>query len=496
MATGLATSVKLDYQAELGHIGVPTGAAYPVAHMAGHQKSLFVLARRSSYSGRQHQASDTEVDSLPQTGAHAHPKKDGDMKADFGRRALLKGAGAIAGSTTLGIPSLALAQTGPIRIGVTNALSGPNAVFGEANVIGQRLVVAQYNRGGGVLGRQLELVVRDDRAQAAAGTAIIREFAGSAIEFLAGGGATTVAIAYSGLLPELKMLYICSTPGMAITHEAFNRNVFRFNPNAYSLFGAQGRVLAERYPNVTNWGAITPDYAFGHDAARVFSNAVKQYHSKRTTKEFEMANPIVVSGAQTDFRPQINSLMNSNIEGLFIGMPGAPGISFFQQARAVGLDKKLKVMGETSGDVALLALGKDMPDNVWSPVFWPYEREPVKSNKISQQLLADYTATTSKRFPNGHVLRGAIGIRGLLEGIKKAKTTDVPTVIAAMEELSFESEIGPYTVRKADHAGMATLFVGNYNRVETEPFITLKEVRSIPEISVIETPSPGKEYIQ
>ncbi|MFM9997416.1 MAG: ABC transporter substrate-binding protein, partial [Burkholderiaceae bacterium] len=186
----------------------------------------------------------------------------------------------------------------------------------------------------------------------------------------------------------------------------------------------------------------------------------------------------------------------SDIEGLFIGMPGAPGISFFQQARAVGLDKKLKVMGETSGDVALIALGKDMPNNVWSPVFWPYEREPVKSNKISQQMLADYAVTTGKRFPNGHVLRGSIGLRGLLEGIKKAKTTDVPSVIAALEDISFESEIGAYTVRKADHAGMATLFVGNYNRVETEPFITLKEVRTVPEISVIETPSPGKEYIQ
>ncbi len=302
------------------------------------------------------------------------------MKADFGRRALLKGAGAIAGSATLGLPSLALAQTGPIRIGVTNALSGPNAVFGEANVVGQRLVVDQYNRAGGVLGRQVELVVRDDRIQPAVGTAIVREFSGSGIEFLVGGGATTVAIAYCGLIQELKMLYVTQLPGMAITHEAFSRNVFRINPNTYMLFGGQGRVLAERYPNVVKWGSITPDYAFGHDAARVFSNAVKQYHPKRASKDFEVAKPIVVSGTQTDFRPQINSLMNSNIEGLFIGMPGAPGISFFQQAHAVGLDKKLMVMGETSGDVALIALGKDMPDNVWSPVFWPYEREPVKSN--------------------------------------------------------------------------------------------------------------------
>ncbi len=417
------------------------------------------------------------------------------MNAHLNRRQLLQGAGAVAGAATIGAPALAIAQTGPIRIGVTNALSGPNALYGESNVTGQKLVVAEYNRAGGVLGRQVELVVRDDRAQTAVGAGFAREFSGSGIQFLAGGGSSAVATAYCGLVQELKMLYICSTPGMAITHEAFNRNVFRFNPNAYQLYLAMGRVVAERYPNVLKWGAITPDYAFGHDSARVFGAALQQSHAKRASKDFEVRKPVVVGGTQTDFRPQINSLMNSDIEGLFIGMPGAPEVSFFQQARAVGLDKKLKVMAEVSGDVAMLALGKDMPDNVWCNVFWPYEQEPGKSNKVSQRLLAEYTAQTGKQNPNGHVLRGEIGVRALLEGIRRANSIDTQAVIAAMEELSFESALGPYTVRKADHAGVAPLYVGTYARLDAEPFIRLKEVRSIPGLSVLETPSPGKEYV-
>ena len=82
------------------------------------------------------------------------------MKTVFGRRSLLKGAGALAGAASVGLPSLALAQAGPIRIGITNALSGPNAVFGEANVIGQRLVVRLSKVSGVTENRPTVLPVR------------------------------------------------------------------------------------------------------------------------------------------------------------------------------------------------------------------------------------------------------------------------------------------------------------------------------------------------
>ena len=104
-------------------------------------------------------------------------------------------------------------------------------------------------------------------------------------------------------------------------------------------------------------------------------------------KGFEIRNTIVVGAAQSDFRPQVNSLMNSDLEALFIGLQGANEINFFQQARAVGLDKKLKLMAETSGDIAYQTLGKDMPQAVWTNVFWPYSLEPMKSARQSQQLL-------------------------------------------------------------------------------------------------------------
>ena len=418
------------------------------------------------------------------------------MKPNANRRTVLKGTALVAGSAAIGAPGLLLAQTQPIRIGIANALSGPNVLYGENNLIGHRIAVNQFNKAGGLQGRQVELVVRDDRAQAAQGATIARELSGAGINLLMGGGSSVVAVAYCSLAPELKMVYVVnSAAAMAITHEAWNRNVFRLCPNAYTTNMALGRAVAETSPNLMKWGAITPDYSFGHDAARVFGNAVRQYHAKRDAKGFEIRNTIVVGAAQSDFRPQVNSLMNSDLEALFIGLQGANEINFFQQARAVGLDKKLKLMAETSGDIAYQTLGKDMPQAVWTNVFWPYSLEPMKSARQSRQLLQDYVALTNNPLPNSHMYKGYHAMQGLLEGIRRAKSADTDALINAMEDMSWESPTGPVKVRKQDHAAVGFFFPGVYVPQATEPFFRLKEARPTSEAGIIETPSPGKEYV-
>ncbi len=418
------------------------------------------------------------------------------MKVSVGRRLVLKSGTLAASVAAIGAPHMLLAQTQPIRIGIINALTGPNSTFGENNLIGHRIAVNQFNQGGGLAGRQVELVVRDDRAQAGQGVTHARELAGSGINLLMGAGSSAVVVGLCSLMPELKSVFVVnSAAAMAITHEAWNRNIFRLCPNAYTTFGALGRNVAEAHPNVLKWGAITPDYSFGHDASRVFANAVRKHHTKGSSQSFDISRNIVVGATQSDFRPQINALMNSSVEGLFIGLQGANEINFFQQARAVGLDKKLKVLAETGGDVVFLTLGKDMPEAVWTAAFWPYSVEPLKSHKASQQLLGDYIAMTGNQLPNGHMYKGYHAMQGFLEGIKKAKSTETEAVINAMEDLTWQSPTGTVSIRKPDHAAIGAFFIAQYVRQDTAPFVRVKQVRPTSELALIETPSTGKEYV-
>ncbi|KTS37539.1 ethanolamine utilization protein EutN, partial [Methylobacterium radiotolerans] len=83
------------------------------------------------------------------------------------RRVVLQGALAIL------VGSLPFAQRAqaadPIKIGLVTALSGQSARAGEALTRGATIAIEEINAKGGVLGRPLELVRRDDESNPAKG---------------------------------------------------------------------------------------------------------------------------------------------------------------------------------------------------------------------------------------------------------------------------------------------------------------------------------------
>src|SRR5512140_832105 len=95
------------------------------------------------------------------------------------RRSLLKGAALGAGAATLGAGQIARAQSVPVRIGLILPMSGIGADAGAAWHGGVRAAVDQWNAAGGLLGRPIEVVLRDDKFTSAGAVAAARELAGS-----------------------------------------------------------------------------------------------------------------------------------------------------------------------------------------------------------------------------------------------------------------------------------------------------------------------------
>ena len=92
------------------------------------------------------------------------------MNPAWTRRSFLAAAAAAALGTAL--PAL---SAEPIKIGLVTALSGQSARAGEAITRGLAVAIDEINAGGGVLGRKLELVRRDDEATPAKGVIAARE---------------------------------------------------------------------------------------------------------------------------------------------------------------------------------------------------------------------------------------------------------------------------------------------------------------------------------
>src|SRR5580658_5245805 len=75
----------------------------------------------------------------------------------------------------------------PIKIGFPMPLSGPAAVYGVPTTKGAEIAVADINAKGGVLGRQLELLTRDSKANADEAVRLARELVlKNDVDFLSG----------------------------------------------------------------------------------------------------------------------------------------------------------------------------------------------------------------------------------------------------------------------------------------------------------------------
>lgn len=407
------------------------------------------------------------------------------------RRSLLKGVAGLTAAASAYRINYARAQSGPIRIGVMYALSGVGAPTGTQLSIGARIAAVQINRAGGLLGREVELVIRDDKLNSAAAVAAGRELVGDGINLLVGGAQTVSALGLISIAPELKAVIVTTAAGMSVTHELFSRYVFRATANTYSQFASMGRAMVEREPAVKTWIALCPDGEFGRDSQLFFGSAAKKFG-----KDVKMLDPVFIAAGTTDFKPQINAIMNSSAEGLFMSVLGADQISFLQQARQVGLYDKYKVICEAGNEVITAkALKQNTPPNFRSITFWNPDMEPFASNPMSKQLYEDYvTITKGDKSPAALMMLGNRSTLSLLEGIRRAKSTESDAVIAAMEGMTIDTAGGPFHYRKEDHQSIAINYFSRIEPTRTDPFFKMTEIIGIDGRDTTEPPTPGVKF--
>ncbi len=408
------------------------------------------------------------------------------------RRTLIKGAAAAA---TLGAGRFASAQTGPMKIGLILPMSGIGADAGAAWHAGVKVAAEQWNAAGGLLGRPIEIEVRDDKFSSAGAVAAARELAGAGINLLIGGSQSPMALATAPILPELKSVMVAPCPTvMSLTHEGMQKNFFRLSWNAYIAFAGIGNLLTEKFKEVETWSCLVPDSENGRDMARYFTLGAQRAAAK-AGRQVKVLDPIFASLNKADYRVEINGLMNAPSQGLFVGLTAAPCISLLQQGRAVGMDKKFKVIGDAGTELLIAkAMQKSLPPNLWSISFWAPGLEATKKYPLSQPLLDGYAKITGDRNPAGIIHSSHRAALGLFNGIKKARSTDTMAVIAALEGLDFDTAMGPYHIRKEDHQGLGNAYIAKVGVMDAAPGYGIVDAVVLNEAEVAEPPTPGKKF--
>ena len=174
------------------------------------------------------------------------------------------------------LPMAAYAED-TIKIGFPIPLSGPTAVYGEPILKGAELAVADINAEGGVLGRKLELLSRDSKANPAEAVRLARELiVRDGVQFLAGTLTSAETPAVSTIAKENKIVFVApSAKTSSLTDpEHIHPYIFRAASNT-TIEGQAGAIIVARWKDVKTVATIAPDYAYGHDAIAAFVAKLK-----------------------------------------------------------------------------------------------------------------------------------------------------------------------------------------------------------------------------
>jgi branched-chain amino acid transport system substrate-binding protein len=344
------------------------------------------------------------------------------------------------------LPSYARAE--PIKVGFPIILSGGGALFGEPAMKGAQMYVDEVNAAGGVLGRPIELVVRDTKGNADEAVRVARELIlKDNVDFLVGTVTSAEGPAVSVVAKENKIVFIAPIPktDQLTAPDKLHPYVFRVAANTT----VEGRSAAEVVAkwNVKQIATIGPDYAYGQDVTRAFVSWIK-----KIKPGVEIVDQEWPKLGEADYTPFINAMMGKKPDAVFSCLWGGFFVTFAKQAKPLGLFEAVKqnviAVGEAGSPETAKTMGSDYPFGIWGNSYDAFYWHPSPAHRDYAERLSKYLKDPH---PSSWAIQGYTGMQFLVEAIKKAGSTDNEKVAKALLGLTIDTPIGRQTLREKDH---------------------------------------------
>jgi branched-chain amino acid transport system substrate-binding protein len=348
------------------------------------------------------------------------------------------------------IAASAAAQQPPIKIGEINSYSAI-AAFTHPYRNGWQLAVEEINAAGGVLGRKLEIVSRDDGGKPEDAVRTASELVGNEkVALLAGTFLSNVGLAVADFANQNKVLFVAAEPLTdAMVWEKGSRYVFRLRPSTYM----QAAMLADEAAKLPakRWATIAPNYEYG---TSFVANFKKLLAAKRP--DVQWVGEQWPANQKLDAGPTVEALIEMKPEAIFNAEFGGDLIKLVREGTTRGLFKGRAVVSALSGEPEYLDPLKDEAPEGWIVTGYPWYAIETPAHK-------KFVAAYQKRFNDYPRLGSVVGystFKAIAAGIAKAGSTDTDKLIAAMEGLPVETPLGGITFRAVDHQSTMGAYVG------------------------------------
>jgi len=416
------------------------------------------------------------------------------MSKDLSRRKFLKymgatavSVGALGGGKAIGQAKKPIPTT-PVKIAAVSFLTGAAAApFGIPGYNTFAMCADVINKEGGILGRKIELLSKDEAGGVDAQVKLARKLAlEDKVDVILGYISSASCQAILPLADELGELIIAYDCG---THELMEEKTSPYKVPKFKLgFRSKAHLgidnigmalyIKKYYPNIKTIAGINPDYAWGRESWQIFEVAMK-----KLMPQVEVLKTLWPKLGETDYTAHISALMGAKPDIVHSSNWGGDAVTYTKQAMGMGFFKNIR-MAYSRGEPYPQEVGKDFPEEQISCCAGTHYFLFTPKDKASADLQKWFVGEYHKRYgkyptyPCYHAYQAIYAYKYAVEKAAKAVGgwPTIDEISNALIGITFPTPSGPLTIRE-DHNAIEDCLVGISKLTPKYPFPILDPKR-------------------
>ena len=367
---------------------------------------------------------------------------------------------AFAAVAATGVVAPALAQS-TIKIGELNSYKAAPA-FLDPYKRGIELALDEVNASGGVLGRKMEFVIRDDGGNPGDAVRVAEELvAREGTNLIAGTFLSNVGLAVTEFAGKKQVFFLAAEPLTdKITWQNGNKYTYRLRPSTYMQ-------VAMLIPDVVaarkkRWALVYPNFEYGQSAVANFKTMLKK---QQGDVEFvtEQAPPL----GKVDAGAIAQAIDDAKPDAIFNVLFGPDLAKFVREGNTRDVFKNRFVASLLSGEPEYLDPLKDEAPAGWVVTGYPW----YAINTPEHKKFLDAYQKKFNDYPRLGSVVGYVTAKSMAAGIVKAGSTDTAKVVAAFDGLKVDGPFGPFVFRGSDHQATMGAYVGKLAQKDGKPIM-------------------------
>ena len=353
-------------------------------------------------------------------------------------------------------------KAGGVTMGVITPTTGTFAYAGDLVARGASLALEMH--GSSVIGNAVRLLIRDDEGKLASGVRRVQEAAISdGMRYFIGAYSSAVGLAESKG-PGAKSWQFAAGRSEDFTGARCGRYTFQWSAHPYTAMRATLEYVKKTFPQKKTIYTLTADYVFGH--------ALLKY-TKIVAAElgFELVGNDIHPSGERQYTQYLTKAIAAKPDILLMNTAGADAVTAIRQFANFGT-QNIAVVGPWTLEVDQLA---ELAPEMRSGLILGRKAYPDIDTPANKEFVGAYTKKFST-LPGYSSAYAYDAVRTMLMAMEKANSIEVPSVIGALEQMSWEGVLGRMSIDQKTHSSFGPTLSYAANRHPYAPSADFAEL--------------------